>query len=113
MPKTPPVWSPAGSEPRGRATAANATPAGFEPRGTAAAAAPAGFMANGTVAAALPAGFESSGTAGAAAAFEPFDMAAVEAAAAAAAAKVAIPARGSAAPWRRRDPQRGVTLKVM
>ena len=109
MPKTPPVWSPAGSEPRGRATAANATPAGFEPRGTAAAAAPAGFMANGTVAAASPAGFEPSGTAGAAAAFEPFDMAAV----AAAAAKVAIPARGSAAPWRRRDPQRGVTLKVM
>ena len=112
MPKTPPVWSPAGSEPRGRATAANATPAGFEPRGTAAAAAPAGFMANGTVAAASPAGFEPSGTAGAAAAFEPFDMAAV-AVAAAAAAKVAIPARGSAAPWRRRDPQRGVTLKVM
>ena len=109
MPKTPPVWSPAGSEPRGRATAANATPAGFEPRGTAAAAAPAGFMAHGTVAAASPAGFEPSGTAGAAAAFEPFDMAAVEAAAA---AKVAIPARGSAAPWRRRDPQRGVTLKV-
>ena len=109
MPKTPPVWSPAGSEPRGRATAANATPAGFEPRGTAAAAAPAGFMANGTVAAASPAGFEPSGTAGAAAAFEPFDMAPVETAA----AKVAIPARGSAAPWRRRDPQRGVTLKVM